>query len=203
MLPLDLGADADLAVVEHFGESAAAPVRPHGGFQPGQGLVHPLARLGLTGDAQPAGADAQDATAGFGQRDAAQQQVGAPRHRRDVGTEVAHQGAPDLVLDQRDLAAPALIGIADEPALAAQLRRLHGVHLAAAGALDPDGDEFSRHGGASAMSMRASALRITATSVGRTSRVTSWPSFRNTSVGHSFTPKERPSRRRLASAILM
>src|SRR5688572_25658578 len=49
----------------------------------------------------------------------------------------------------------------------------------------------------------SSAARISAASCGRTTRATSLPPFRNTSVGQSFTPNERPSRRPLASAILM
>jgi len=52
-------------------------------------------------------------------------------------------------------------------------------------------------------SMCNSARAISAASPGRTRRAASLPSRRKTSVGHSFTPNERPSRRPPASAILM
>lgn len=57
-----------------------------------------------------------------------------------------------------------------------------------------------------ARACQATVWKASITSVtvaGRTTRARSFPSFRNTSVGQSFTPKARPSRRPLASAILM
>src|SRR5687768_16687324 len=51
--------------------------------------------------------------------------------------------------------------------------------------------------------MFANALLIMAESAGRTSRSSSFPSFKKTRVGQSFTPKERPNRRPLPSSILM
>ena len=66
----------------------------------------------------------------------------AGRHRT---AQLVHQTIPYLALDDRDLAAAALVRVADQAAPRDQLRLADGIHRAAVGALDPDGLEPSAH----------------------------------------------------------
>jgi hypothetical protein len=52
-----------------------------------------------------------------------------------------HQFIPSLLLDQSDLPATALIGIAGDPAPGHEMRRVYSIHRAAPESLDPDGLE--------------------------------------------------------------
>jgi hypothetical protein len=55
--PRDRIAHGDTPIVQNFAKRAPAPVRPHDAPQARQGLVHPLARLCLPEDPDPARAD--------------------------------------------------------------------------------------------------------------------------------------------------
>ncbi|HYD58297.1 MAG TPA: hypothetical protein VEB41_15445 [Burkholderiales bacterium] len=98
----------------------------------------PLARLGLAEDAQAAPADPQDPATGIAQRKAGDEKVRAPRGRRRAASQGAHQLAPDLLLDQRDLAFAALVGVSDDAAAGLHVHCRGRVHLPAARALHPD-----------------------------------------------------------------
>ncbi len=70
--------------------------------------------------------------------DPADQQVGPASGRRDGGIELPHQAGPDLLFDERHLATPALIGIADQTTSRHQSAASDLVHRSTVRPLDPD-----------------------------------------------------------------
>jgi hypothetical protein len=102
------------------------------------GLVHALARSGLTVDAQTAASHAKDHAATVRERQSADQQVRSTSGWVDIVTEILHDGIPELAADQRDLPAATLVGVADDTASGSKRCPRDQVHRAAVGALDPD-----------------------------------------------------------------
>ncbi len=62
--------------------------------------------------------------------------VGAPARGIEVAVEGGHVPPPDLGLEDRYLALPAAVGVADDPALV-ELHLTDGIHGPELGALDP------------------------------------------------------------------
>ena len=85
----------DRPSLDDLAERSAAPIGKHLGAQPGQRLVHALARLGLTADGDPAVANAQDAPARSRELAPLQHDVG-PTTRR-VERRDARRYPPDRV----------------------------------------------------------------------------------------------------------
>ena len=101
-------------------------------------LVHVLARPGLAVDAQTAASHPKNHAATVRKRQSTDQQVRSPRGRIDIVTHVLHDDVPELAVDQRDLPAAALVGVADDTASGSKRCPRDRVHRAAVGALDPD-----------------------------------------------------------------
>src|SRR5262245_17067807 len=85
----------------------------------------------------------QNAAPAVGQYESTDHQVGAARSRRKIALELRHQDFPDFLLDQSDLPATALIGIADQSAARDELRRVDRIHGPALHSFDPNFAEFT------------------------------------------------------------
>ena len=144
--PADRITNSDRPSVEHFREGAAAPSLAHRLLKTGRGLLHLLAWASLAANTQPAGTNVQDAAARVLQIDARDKKICATRLRSERRADLLHQLSPAFIREQRDLAATAAIGVADEAAPWLENGGEMGVHASTLRTLDENGDETGDDG---------------------------------------------------------
>ena len=125
------------SALQDLTEGATSPRGEHPGAQPVEGLVHSLARLGLTPDGDPALADAQDAAARLLERASAQQEIGPAPGGVEGAAQRRHVALPHLLLDHGHLACSPAIRIVEKPQVI-ERGLAHAIHRAQPGPLDPD-----------------------------------------------------------------
>jgi Icc-related predicted phosphoesterase len=131
-------AHRDLPALDHFRVGAAAPAFAHGRFEARQRFLHPLARTRFSEDAKAGATDAQCPASRVEQVQRVDDQIRAPRARFQIRAQQIHQLVPSVTIDDGDLTAPALIGVADDATCDDERGVPGSIHHSSMRAFDPD-----------------------------------------------------------------